>query len=93
MNLSSAYRIPDLDELEAVRPRKGDLVSHGEDEELYVVDEIGMRFLVVHKQDNPKAQRWFKHHEVIRWTPPDDQPTGREPIDLAAVFPGIGPRD
>lgn len=84
-----ARSVPDLDQLEEMRPKKGDLVSHGEDEGLYVVDEIGMRFIVVHKQDNPKAQRWFKHFEVVKWTPPDDS----EPLDLNQTFSHLGPRD
>jgi hypothetical protein len=85
-----AFQIPDLDQIEEMRPRKGDIVTHREDEELYIVDEVGMRYLVCHQQGNTKAQRWFKHHEVYKWTPADDQPAHR---DLTQIFVGIGPRD
>lgn len=88
MRLSVA-QIPDLDQIEQMRPKKGDLVTHGED--LFVVAEIGMRYLVCHSPNNPKMQRWFKYHEVWR-VPPEEQP-GRVTMDLAQIFPGIGPRD
>lgn len=93
MNLASAYRIPDLDEMEAMRPRKGDIVAHGEDEELFIVEEVGMKFFVCRSLSNPKAQRWFKHFEVFKWTPPDDLTSSRKPIDLTQTFSHLGPRD
>jgi hypothetical protein len=51
------YQIPDLDQIEEMRPRRGDTVTHCQDEELYVVDEVGMRFLVCHKQGNPSLSQ------------------------------------
>jgi len=93
MNLASAYRIPDLDELEAMRPRKGDIVCHGEDE-LFTVLEIGMRYLVCQPVGKPSADKLlFKHHEVCKWTPPDEPQPDKKPLDLTQTFSHLGPRD
>jgi len=80
-----ARSIPDLDELEAMRPKKGDVVAYGED--LFTVDEVGMKYVVCHSPDTPHMRHWFKHHEVIKWIPPDDQMTR----DLHREFNHIGP--
>lgn len=61
--------IMDIQELEATRPGKGEIVVF--DNERYVIEQVGHKYFVVHAVDNPASLRWLKHSQVIRWTPPD----------------------
>jgi len=61
-------QIPDLDELEALRIKKGDIIQY--EDETFIADEIGMRYIVAHSPDAPHMRHWFKHQEVVKWFPP-----------------------
>ena len=87
----------DRDELEKLRPHKGDIVAHGED--LYTIREVGMRYYVcVPLNGSDRQDVWFKHAEVSKWLPEDDPvdpapppPTAKEkpPLDLLKLFPRL----
>lgn len=65
-------RLPAITEriygLEKLRPSKGDALAY--EDEKYIVDEVGMRYLVCHKADNPKVIQWIRQREAVRWEEP-----------------------
>ncbi|WP_348269419.1 hypothetical protein P8936_11670 [Edaphobacter paludis] len=52
-----------------MRIKKGDIIAY--DEETFIADEIGMKYIVCHSPDTPHVKRWLKHQQVCKWTPPD----------------------
>lgn len=56
------------EELEQLRPGKGDAVSY--DGEKYIVEEVGMKYYIVRREDNPNAKLWLRHSQVFRWSEP-----------------------
>lgn len=84
-------RIVDL--LEQSRPRVGDVVATF-DGERFIVEQCGMKYFVVHVEDNPNAKRWFRHSEVRKLEPEDAAPArDEESPGLLTSFSHIGPRD
>lgn len=60
-----------IDILEADRPGKGDLAECWGVDELYRVDEIGMKYYIVHIEGNPLAKRMVKITDLHKYTPPE----------------------
>lgn len=56
-----------IDLLEEGRPSKGDLVTCRGSEELYRVDEVGMRYLVVHVEGNELAKRLLRSADCRKY--------------------------
>jgi hypothetical protein len=45
---------------------KGDVVSY--EDEKYIVEEVGMKYYIVHREDNPRSKQWLRHNQVFRWS-------------------------
>jgi hypothetical protein len=81
-------RILDTEQLEALRPKKGDIIEHEGIE--YLAEEIGMRYIVATMTSNPAAQRFLKSSEcrkVLAVNPPVESS-----VDLVEEFPGLARR-
>lgn len=66
-------RLPEIstriyEELEQLRPGKGDAISF--EDEKYIVEEVGMKYYIVHREDNPASKQWLRHSQVFRWSEP-----------------------
>lgn len=55
-------------ELENLRPGKGDAIAY--QDEKYIVNEVGMRYLICHKADNPRVIQWVRQRDAVRWEEP-----------------------
>ena len=55
-------------ELEKLRPGKGDAIAY--QDEKYIIQECGLRYLVCHKADNPRIVQWVRQRDAVRWEEP-----------------------
>ena len=60
-----------LAEIEEMRIKKGDVIEF--EGEVYTVREVGLKYCICVLKSNPRVERWLKHAQALRWTPPSPE--------------------